>query len=76
MDRRGFFVGAAAAAPAPFALAASGKAEKLPQDGVEWFTNVEVKTRDGQTLRFYDDGMKGKTSSSTSSSPSAMRSVP
>jgi protein SCO1 len=60
MDRRKFFVRAAAAALVPFALVASGKAEKLPQDGSEWFTNVEVKTHDGQTLRFYDDVMKGK----------------
>ena len=30
------------------------------QDGAEWFTNVEVKTQDGRTLRFYDDLMKGK----------------
>jgi protein SCO1 len=60
MDRRIFFVGAAAAALAPFALASSGKAEKLPQDGAEWFTNAEVTTQDGRTLRFYDDVMKGK----------------
>src|ERR1700724_2852032 len=60
MDRRKFFVRAAAAALVPFAPAASGKAEKLPQDGTEWFTNVEVKTHDGRTLRFYDDVMKGK----------------
>ena len=52
MDRRMFFVGAAAAALTPFALASSGKAEQLPQDGAEWFTNVEVKTQDGLTLRF------------------------
>ncbi len=55
-----FFVGAAAAALAPFALASSGKAESLPQDGAEWFTNVEVKTHDWRTLRLYDDVMKGK----------------
>jgi protein SCO1/2 len=60
MDRRIFFVGAAAAALAPFALASSGKAQKRPQDGVEWFTNVEVTTQEGRTLRFYDDVMKGK----------------
>ena len=42
MNRRGFFVGAAAAALAPLALASAGKAEELPQDGVEWFTNVAV----------------------------------
>ena len=60
MNRRGFFVGAAAAALAPFALPSSGRAETLAQDGVEWFTNVPVTTQDGQTLRFYDDVMKGK----------------
>jgi protein SCO1 len=60
MDRRRFFAGVAAAALAPFALVSSDKAETLPQDGAEWFTNVEVKTHDGRTLRFYDDVMKGK----------------
>jgi protein SCO1/2 len=55
-----FFVGTAAAALAPFALPSSGKAEELPQSGAAWFTNVEVKTQDGRTLRFYDDVMKGK----------------
>ncbi len=51
---------AVTAALAPFALGSSGKADRLPQDGVEWFTNVEVRTHDGLTLRFYDDVMKGK----------------
>jgi protein SCO1/2 len=64
MNRRKFFARAAAtatvAALAPFALASSGRAEKFLQDGVEWFTNAEVQTHDGQTLRFYDDVMKGK----------------
>src|SRR6476646_3006454 len=60
MNRRRFVVGTAAAALAPFALSISGKAEKLPQDGVEWFTNVPVTTQGGRTLRFYDDVMKGK----------------
>ena len=60
MNRRRFFLGTAAAALAPFALSISSKAEKLPQDGVEWFTNVPVVTQDGHTLRFYDDVMKGK----------------
>jgi protein SCO1 len=60
MNRRRFFLGTAAAALAPFALSIAGKAEKLPQDGVEWFTNVPVTTQDGRTLRFYDDVMKGK----------------
>ena len=60
MDRRKFFVRAAATALAPFALAASGKAGELHQGGADWFTNVEVKTQDGRTLRFYDDVLKGK----------------
>jgi protein SCO1 len=60
MDRRMFFVGTAAAALVPFALALSATAEQLPQSGVEWFTNVAVTTQDGRTLRFYDDVMKGK----------------
>lgn len=64
MNRRKFFVRAAAtatvAALAPFALVSPGMAQKLPQDGVEWFTNVEVTTQEGKTLRFYDDVMKGK----------------
>ena len=60
MNRRRFFIGAGAAALAPFALAVPGNADELPQDGVDWFTNVPVQTQDGRTLRFYDDVMKGK----------------
>ena len=60
MNRRRFFIGAGAAALAPFALAVPGNAAELPQDGVDWFTNVPVQTQDGRTLRFYDDVMKGK----------------
>ena len=60
MNRRTFFAGAASAALAPFALAVAGKARELHQDGAAWFTNVEVKTQDGRTLRFYDDVLKGK----------------
>jgi len=60
MNRRRFFIGAGAAALAPFALAIPGNAGELPQDGVDWFTNVPVQTQDGRTLRFYDDVMKGK----------------
>ena len=60
MNRRTFFAGAASAALAPFALAVAGNARELHQDGAAWFTNVEVKTQDGRTLRFYDDVLKGK----------------
>jgi protein SCO1 len=60
MYRRRLFIGAAAAALVPFGLSTAAKAAKLPYDGVDWFTNVKVTTQDGQTLRFYDDVMKGK----------------
>ena len=60
MNRRTFFAGAASAALAPLALAVAGQARELHQDGAAWFTNVEVKTQDGRTLRFYDDVLKGK----------------
>jgi protein SCO1/2 len=58
MNRRNLFVGTAAIALGPFAVASSGKARS--QVGAEWFTNVEVTTQDGRTLRFYADVMKGK----------------
>ncbi len=60
MNRRDFFVGAAAAAVVPLVLLPSGKARALPQDGVAWFTDVEVTAQDGRTFRFYDDLLKGK----------------
>jgi protein SCO1/2 len=41
-------------------LAERAERPKLHQDGVEWFTNVPVKTHDGRTFRFYDDLLKGK----------------
>lgn len=55
MDRRTFMLVAAGAA-----LASPSHARALHQDGPNWFTNVEVQTHDGRTLRFYDDVMKGK----------------
>lgn len=58
MYRRKFCVGAAAAAP--FALAKSGMARALHQDGAVWFTDVLVNAHDGRTLRFYDDVLKQK----------------
>jgi protein SCO1 len=60
MNRRKLLFGAAAAALVPFGLSTAAKAGNLPYGGADWFTNVEVKTHDGQTLRFYDDVMKGK----------------
>jgi protein SCO1/2 len=58
MNRRNLLVGTAAIALGPFAVASSGNARS--QVGAEWFTNVEVTTQDGRTLRFYADVMKGK----------------
>src|ERR1700710_863553 len=58
MNRRNFLV--AATVLTPLVLIESARAEKLHQDGVAWFTNAEVKTHDGKTLRFYDDILKGK----------------
>jgi protein SCO1/2 len=62
MNRRSFFVGAAAAAAAgPLAIAATRKAPSaLHQSGAGWFTNAEVQSHDGRTYRFYDDLLKGK----------------
>ncbi|HEV7582295.1 MAG TPA: SCO family protein [Mycobacterium sp.] len=60
MNRRNLFFGVTAAALVPFALGQSARAGTLPYDGVDYFTNVEVQTHDGRTLRFYDDVMKGK----------------
>ncbi len=60
MNRRAFVAGAAAAALAPISLASAQQNRALHQDGAEWFTNVEVNTHDGRTLRFYDDLLKGK----------------
>jgi protein SCO1 len=60
MNRREFIARTAVAAVVPFTLAAPVAARPLHQDGAEWFTNVEVKTHDGQTLHFYDDVIKGK----------------
>ncbi len=59
MNRRRFLIGTTGVAIAPIASSMSGKAASLPQDGVDWFTNVPVLTQDGRTLRFYDDVMKG-----------------
>ena len=75
MNRRQFFVGAAAAGLAPFALTSSGRAEEFAQDGAKWFTNVPVTAHTGQKLRFYDDVMKSRSFSSTSSLPAAPKPV-
>jgi protein SCO1 len=60
MNRRMFFAGTAAAALTPLALSAATDDRTLHQDGADWFTNVEVQSHDGRTLRFYDDVLKGK----------------
>jgi protein SCO1/2 len=60
MERRKFVAGAAVAGSVSFARMAPARAARLHQDGVEWFTNTEVKTHDGKTLHFFDDVLKGK----------------
>jgi protein SCO1/2 len=73
MNRRQFLVaGGALAALTPAAtlaersaaVAASTKGKPkegyFHQDGPDWFTNVEVQSHDGRTLRFYDDCLRGK----------------
>lgn len=60
MDRRNFLTGVAATGLVPLGLASPAKARTLHQDGVEWFSNVEVSTHDGRTLLFYDDLLRGK----------------
>jgi len=58
MKRRHFVIGGAALAAS--VGAASSQARQLHQDGVEWFTDVEVSAHDGRTYRFYDDLLKGR----------------
>jgi protein SCO1/2 len=60
MDRRSFLTTATAAALAPLSLATAARAAPFHQDGAEWFTNVDVISHDGRTLRFYDDLLRGK----------------
>jgi protein SCO1/2 len=60
MHRRRFLFSATAAGFVSVAAPALARARNMPQDGAEWFTNVPVTTQWGETLRFYDDVMKGK----------------
>ena len=60
MDRRHFLGGITAAGLAPLTLGSAATAAVLHQNGVEWFTNVEVNAHDGRTLLFYDDLLRGK----------------
>jgi len=64
MNRRAFF-SAGTGASATLALAAftapsTSTAKPFRQDGEQWFTNVELRTHEGKTVRFFDDLMKGK----------------
>jgi protein SCO1/2 len=64
MNRRAFFgVGGglgAALALGGFAAPSTSRATPFRQDGEEWFTNVELRTHEGKTVRFYDDLLKDK----------------
>jgi protein SCO1 len=63
LDRRRFFLAGAALAalaplPAAAAFVASGKHADKTKMG--YYTNVELTTHDGRTVRFYDDLIKDK----------------
>jgi protein SCO1/2 len=62
MNRRAFFSAGTGAgvALAAFGLPAASKAASFRQDGEDWFTNVELQTHEGKTVRFYDDLLKDK----------------
>jgi protein SCO1/2 len=64
MNRRAFFsVGAGAGigvALAALGLPTASKAAPFRQDGADWFTNAELQTHEGKTVRFFDDLMKDK----------------
>src|ERR1700716_1356665 len=62
MNRRAFFgTGTRAGiALAALGLPAASNATSFRQDGEDWFTNVELQTHEGKTVRFYDDLMKDK----------------
>src|SRR5471032_1480381 len=62
MNRRAFFsIGAGAGvALAALGLPTASKASPFRQDGEDWFTNAELQTHEGKTVRFYDDLMKDK----------------
>jgi protein SCO1/2 len=60
MNRRSLLAAGAAASLAPFVPRLAARAEVTHQFGEAWFTNVELQTHQGQTVRFYDDLLKGK----------------
>jgi protein SCO1/2 len=60
MNRRSFFSAGAGIALAAFGIPATSKASSFRQDGPDWFTNGELQTHEGKTVRFYDDLMKDK----------------
>jgi protein SCO1/2 len=62
MNRRAFFSTGAGAgmALAALGLPSASNAASFRQDGADWFTNVELQTHEGRTVRFYDDLLKDK----------------
>ena len=62
MNRRAFFSTGAGAgvALAALCLPAASNATSFRQDGEDWFTNVELRTHEGRTVRFYEDLLKDK----------------
>ncbi len=63
MNRRAFLLAGAAASVTPVALPPRPARAARPlaqRGGAAYFTNAELRSHDGQTLRFYDDLLRGK----------------
>src|SRR5260221_10296815 len=63
MNRRAFLRAGAAASVTPVALPPRPARAARPlaqRGGAAYFTNAELRSHDGQTLRFYDDLLRGK----------------
>jgi protein SCO1 len=60
MNRRNLLLTGAATTLVPFIPRSASHAEVTHQFGESWFTNAELRTHEGQTVRFYDDLLKGK----------------
>jgi protein SCO1 len=61
MNRRAFFLAGAAAALVPLAPRSAAAAWRPEKSRMPYYTNLELTTHEGRTVRFYDDLVKGKT---------------
>jgi len=60
MDRRAFLASSVGIALVPAAVPLARAAAPFSQRGAGYFTNAELRSHDGRTLRFYDDLLRGK----------------